>query len=99
MGRSLIPRNAERYAQEADLRFSLVRVNEQSTASPSPGARPARRGASRCTSIRVLTAMRRLVTGLTNLTWMTAGFGWITLVAPIIVAAPLYSRAPSRSVG
>ena len=31
-----------------------------------------------------------MVTGLTNLTWVTAGFGWITLVAPIIVAAPLY---------
>jgi putative ATP-binding cassette transporter len=30
------------------------------------------------------------VTGLTNLTWITAGFGWITTVAPILVAAPLY---------
>ena len=28
LGRSLIERNAERYAREADLRFSLVRVNE-----------------------------------------------------------------------
>ena len=28
MGRGLIGRNAERYAREADLRFSLVRVNE-----------------------------------------------------------------------
>ncbi|MGH8142124.1 MAG: CocE/NonD family hydrolase, partial [Steroidobacteraceae bacterium] len=35
-------------------------------------------------------AMRRLVSGLTNLTWITAGFGWVTQVAPIIVAAPLY---------
>src|SRR6185312_8759342 len=38
----------------------------------------------------VLAAMRRLVTGLTNLTWVTAGYGWFTLVAPIIAAAPLY---------
>src|SRR6185437_7414073 len=38
----------------------------------------------------VLKAMRRIVTGLTNLTWITAGFGWITNVAPILVAAPLY---------
>jgi putative ATP-binding cassette transporter len=30
------------------------------------------------------------VTGLTNLTWITAGYGWFTLVAPILVAAPLY---------
>ncbi len=28
MGRSLIGRNEERYAREADLRFSMVRVNE-----------------------------------------------------------------------
>ena len=38
----------------------------------------------------VLAAMRRLVTGITNLTWVTAGYGWFTLVAPILVAAPLY---------
>ena len=28
VGRSLVNRNADRYAREADLRFSLVRVNE-----------------------------------------------------------------------
>ena len=38
----------------------------------------------------VLRAMRLLVTGTTNLTWVTAGYGWFTLVAPILVAAPLY---------
>ena len=38
----------------------------------------------------VLAATRRIVLGHTNLTWVTAGFGWVTLVAPILVAAPLY---------
>ena len=38
----------------------------------------------------VLKAMRKLVTGLTELTWVTAGYGWLTLVAPILVAAPAY---------
>src|SRR6202012_3216509 len=38
----------------------------------------------------VLRATARLVTGLTNLTWITAGFGWITQVAPILVATPLF---------
>ena len=28
--------------------------------------------------------------GHTHLTWVTAGFGWVTIVAPILVAAPLY---------
>ena len=47
-------------------------------------------GASRCISTTSMFAMRRLVRGLTNLTWVTAGFGWVTGIAPILVAAPLY---------
>ena len=90
VGRSLVDRNAERYAREADLRFSLVRVNEHIDAiSLARGeADEARRVELDVAS--VLKAMRRLVTSLTNLTWVTAGYGWFTLVAPILVAAPLY---------
>ncbi len=90
VGRDLINRNADRYAREADLRFSLVRVNEHIDAIglASGEADEARRLEIDLTS--VLVAMRRLVTGLTNLTWITAGYGWSTLIAPILVAAPLY---------
>jgi putative ATP-binding cassette transporter len=90
VGRSLIDRNAERYAREADMRFSLVRVNEHIDAiALSEGeADEARRIEIDLTA--VLAATSRLVTGLTNLTWITAGYGWFTLVAPILVAAPLY---------
>ena len=90
VGRSLIPRNAERYAQEADLRFSLVRVNEHLDGITLAGGEAGETRRVEMHLDSVLTAMRRLVTGLTNLTWVTAGFGWLTLVAPIIVAAPLY---------
>jgi len=38
----------------------------------------------------VLAATRRIVLGHTHLTWVTAGFGWVTIVAPILVSAPLY---------
>ena len=34
--------------------------------------------------------MRRLVSGITRLTWVTAGDGWFTNGAPFIVAAPGY---------
>jgi putative ATP-binding cassette transporter len=90
VGRSLVDLNAERYAREADLRFSLVRVNEHIDAISlaSGEADEARR--IKVDLAAVLAAMRRLVTGLTNLTWITAGYGWFTLVAPILVAAPLY---------
>jgi putative ATP-binding cassette transporter len=90
VGRNLISRNAERYAREADLRFSLVRINEHLDGiSLAEGEGDERRRVEQHLA-NVMTAMRRLVKGLTNLTWITAGFGWITGVAPILVAAPLY---------
>jgi putative ATP-binding cassette transporter len=90
VGRGLIERNADRYAREADLRFSLVRVNEHvdSITLASGEADEARR--IEMDLAAVLAATRRLVLGLTNLTWITAGYGWFTLVAPILAAAPLY---------
>ena len=90
VGGMLIYRNAERYAREADLRFSLVRVNEHvdGISLAAGEADESRRVELHLQA--VLAATRRLVTGLTNLTWVTAGFGWVTLVAPILVAAPLY---------
>jgi len=90
VGRSLIPRNAERYAHEADLRFSLVRVNEHLDGISLASGEAGETRRVEINLVGVLTAMRRLVSGLTNLTWITAGFGWVTQVAPIIVAAPLY---------
>jgi putative ATP-binding cassette transporter len=90
VGRSLVARNTERYAREADLRFSLVRINEHidSISLAAGEADEARRLKKDLKA--VLAAMRRLVTGVTNLTWVTAGYGWFTLVAPILVAAPPY---------
>jgi putative ATP-binding cassette transporter len=90
VGRSLINRNAERYAREADLRFSLVRINEHLDGIALAAGEEDERRRVEMHLGNVLAATRRLVAGLTNLTWVTAGFGWITIVAPILVAAPLY---------
>jgi ABC-type uncharacterized transport system fused permease/ATPase subunit len=90
VGGSLINRNSERYAREADLRFSLVRVNEHLDGISLAGGEPDERRRIELHIGNVLTATRRLVSGLTNLTWVTAGFGWVTIVAPILVAAPIY---------
>jgi vitamin B12/bleomycin/antimicrobial peptide transport system ATP-binding/permease protein len=90
VGRGLIGRNAARYSREADLRFSLVRVNEHvDEISLAQGEADERRRIELNLG-RVLAATRRLVIGETNLTWITAGFAWVTTVAPILVAAPLY---------
>ena len=90
VGGSLINRNAERYAREADLRFSLVRINEHLDGISLAGGEEDERRRVEMHLHNVLAATQRLVIGLTNLTWITAGFGWITTVAPILVAAPLY---------
>ena len=90
VGGTLINRNAERYAREADLRFALVRVNEHVDGISLAGGEADESRRVELHLAAVLAATRRLVTGLTNLTWVTAGFGWVTLVAPILVAAPLY---------
>lgn len=90
VGGSLINRNASRYAREADLRYSLVRVNEHIDAIALAGGEADEERRIEVDLRNVFAATRRLVTGLTNLTWVTAGYGWFTLVAPILVAAPLY---------
>jgi len=90
VGRNLIGRNAERYAREAELRFSLVRVNEHIDAISLAGGEAEEARRIKLNLAAVLSAMRGLVIGHTNLTWVTAGYGWLTIVAPILVAAPLY---------
>jgi putative ATP-binding cassette transporter len=90
VGRSLIDRNAKRYAREADMRFSLVRVNEHIDAIALSAGETDELRRIELDFKGVLAATARLVAGLTNLTWITAGYGWFTLVAPILVAAPLY---------
>src|SRR5271170_6399423 len=90
VGRTLVDRNAERYAREADLRFSLVRVNEHIDAITLSGGEADEERRIEIDLAAVLAATARLVTGLTNLTWITGGYGWFTLVAPILAAAPLY---------
>jgi putative ATP-binding cassette transporter len=90
VGGSLIDRNAERYAREADLRFALVRVNEHLDGIALAGGEEDERRRVQMHLSNALAATRRIVSGLTHLTWVTAGFGWVTIVAPILVPAPLY---------
>jgi putative ATP-binding cassette transporter len=90
VGSSLIPKNAQRYQRESELRYALMQVNQNLPAIASDkGEAQAEQRIGQSFST-VLAAMYRLVLGLTNLTWVTAGYGWLTLVAPILVAAPAY---------
>ena len=90
VGRPLIALDAERYAREADLRFALVRVNERTEAIALYGGETDEKDYLNREFEQVLWMMRRLVSGITRLTWVTAGYGWFAIVAPFVVAAPGY---------
>jgi len=90
VGRPLIRLNAERYQRESDLRFSLVRVNQHADGIALYGGEADEKQHLMRNLDAVLAAMRRLVTGVTRLTWVTAGYGWLAIVAPIFAAAPGY---------
>jgi putative ATP-binding cassette transporter len=90
VGRPLIRLDAEHYAREADLRYELVRVADSVEAIAIYGGEASERERLNATFGQVLLVLRRIVTANTRLTWVTAGYGWFTLVAPILVAMPAY---------
>jgi len=90
IGRPLVSLDAERYAREADLRFALVRANEEIEGITIYGGEADERRHLNRVFDTVLEVSRRIVTATTRLTWITSGYGWFTLVAPILVAAPTY---------
>ena len=90
VGRPLIGLNAEHYARESDLRFSLVHLNEHGEDVALYGGEATELARLDRVLGRLLFILRRLVGATTRLAWVTAGYGWFTIVAPIIVAAPAY---------
>jgi vitamin B12/bleomycin/antimicrobial peptide transport system ATP-binding/permease protein len=90
VGRPLIQLNAKHYARESDLRFALVHANEQREGIAVYRGEAEEEGRLNHALDNLLVILRRLVAATTNLTWVTAGYGWFTIVAPIIVAAPAF---------
>lgn len=86
-----LPRlNAERYAREADLRAALMRANENMKPISLARGEANERERVHLAIDNVLEMLRQVAWALTNLTWVSAGFGWLALVAPIIIASPMY---------
>ena len=90
VGRPLIGLNADRYGREAELRYSLVRVNEHVDAISLAAGEADERRRLELDLAAVLAATRRIVAAIVRLEWITASYGWITVVAPIIIASPVY---------
>jgi len=90
IGHPLVELNNKRYAQEAELRYSLVRLNEHVDSVALYGGEEDERRHLNDELGKVLRIMWQIVNAATHLTWITAGYGWSTIIVPILVAAPGY---------
>jgi putative ATP-binding cassette transporter len=90
VGRPLINLNTARYAREAQFRFSLVRVNEEIEGVTLDGGEADEKERLDWVLGGVVQVFEQIVLATTWLTSVTAGFGWLAIVAPILVAAPSY---------
>ena len=90
VGRSLIRLNEVRYAHEAQFRFALVRANEEIEGVTYYGGEDDEKNRLSAVFNTLVVILDHLVLATTGLTWVTAGFGWLAIIAPIIVAAPAY---------
>jgi vitamin B12/bleomycin/antimicrobial peptide transport system ATP-binding/permease protein len=90
VGRPLISLNETRYAREAQFRFALVRLNEEIEGVALFGGEDDEKNRLGQVFGHLVQVLNRIVLATTGLTWVTAGVGWIGIVAPILVAAPAY---------
>lgn len=90
VGQRLPRLNADRYAREADLRAVLMRTNENMKPITLARGETSELRRVHLAIDNVLEMLRQVAWALTNLTWVSAGFGWLALVAPIIIASPMY---------
>ena len=90
VGWNLTRLNATRYANEAELRFSLMRASENLEAIALARGEDTERRHIHQKLDAVVSSISRLAMALTNLTWVTAGFGWLAIIVPILIASPAY---------
>lgn len=90
VGKPLIRLNAERSQKEAELRFALVRLTESAESIGFLRGEGDERSALNTQINAVLGMMRAIAFKLARLTWVTSGYGWLSLIVPVIVASPAY---------
>jgi putative ATP-binding cassette transporter len=90
VGRPLVGLNSQRCQREAELRFALVRANQgvETNARFRDEEGEKRRLGPALGKVRGVA--RRTVYATAKLTWITSGYGWISIVAPIAIASPAY---------
>ena len=90
VGRPLVGLNSQRSQREAELRFALVRANQQAETTARFRDEEGEKRRLGLALGKVRGVARRIVYATAKLTWITAGYGWISIVAPIVIASPAY---------
>ncbi len=90
VGRPLIAAHTDLRVAEADFRINLVRVNESAEEIALMHGEQAERELLRHPVDTVLTIMQKIANRLAALGWVTGSYGWLALLAPLLLAAPGY---------
>jgi putative ATP-binding cassette transporter len=90
VGRPLVGMNSRRYQQESAFRFALFQANQQMHDIASLHHEEGEKRRLGLDLENVLVMVREIVDATARLTWITAGYGWISIVAPIAIASPAY---------
>jgi putative ATP-binding cassette transporter len=90
VGGSLVGLNARRFQRESGLRFALVQVNQQADTIAQHHREESEKQRLGLELANVLAVMRQIVSAIARVTWVTAGYGWISIIAPLVIAAPSY---------
>lgn len=90
VGGNLVRLNAERESREAELRTALVDTVHRLDDIHDVKEQEKTLFSLKAILHRVLVSVWSIARSQTNLTWVSAGFGWLAIIVPILVAAPLY---------
>ncbi len=90
VGKPLISAHTQLRAAEASFRFDLVRLNESAENIALSRGENIEREMLNGPVDAVLTIMRSIANRLATLTWVTGGYGWLAILAPLLLAAPGY---------
>jgi putative ATP-binding cassette transporter len=90
VGGTLVGLNARRFQRESGLRFALVQLNQQADNIAQYHREQSEKQRLGVELDSVLTVMREIVSAIARVTWVTAGYGWISIIAPLLIAAPSY---------